>query len=219
MNGFSRTAKNAAYVGCKNAIFGAGVGIALALWFLLLDTGEVGAVLGRIPQQMLAYGLFLMAINGAFYTVITLPTELSMGCTRKHAAYGNALMNIILITVLMAAVAICKVVIPTAHSANLGQDMMMYFACSFAASGLGSLLAILVGKFGKVAYIIMVSVIAFGFGGFVTFASLMEGNENGGFGLNFSWIHSPLVLLGAVAFFVVGHLVLKKYISRIDVKL
>lgn len=219
MKGFSRTVKNAAYVGCKNGIYGAGVGIALALWFLVLNMGEVGEILGRIPQQMMAYGLFLMAINGAFYTVITLPTELSMGCTRKHAAYGNALMNLILIAVLMVAVVICKFVIPTAHSAHLGQDMMLYIACSFAASGFGSLLAILVGKFGKVAYIILVSIIAFGFGGFVTVTSMMEGNENGGFGLNFSWLHSPFVLLGAIAFFVVGHLVLKKYISKLDVKL
>ena len=159
----------------KYASFRAGrvIGICLLMafgfvfYFALLDGTQftLQNLLPRFAFMLLFIGNLMFMIYGmldvATYTQLTL----TYGCTRKNAAISTVYMHLVQILALEAAMAVCYALIPAQWMALDGKALcLLGLALFFLGSGLALVTGILIHRFGKVAYIVVVIIASLGGG-------------------------------------------------------
>lgn len=107
--------------------------------------------------MFMIYGM----LDVATYTQLTL----TYGCTRKNAAISTVYMHLVQILALEAAMAVCYALIPAQWMALDGKALcLLGLALFFLGSGLALVTGILIHRFGKVAYIVVVIIASLGGG-------------------------------------------------------
>lgn len=167
----------------KYASFRAGrvVGICLLMaagfvfYFNLLDGRRftLENLLPRFPMMMLFIGNLMFMLYGmidvATYTKLTL----TYGCTRKNAMISSVYMHLLIVLALEAVMAVSCALIPAQWAVvDGGWLCLLAFAQFLIAGGLALVMGVLINRFGKVAYMIVVFFSAIGggvFGGLVGF--------------------------------------------------
>lgn len=220
MKGFSRSVKDALYTGCKSAAMSVGVGFLLGIWFMIIGVQEMdlNTLFSRTPGQIIMFAVLMTLLNSVMYPIMAFKTQLSMGCTRKNAAYGNMLANLISTCAVLAAVGIMVAFSTADMSENKAALIILYGSILLMASGAGSLFSIPIEKFGKKAYYVLMIPLCGISGGIGAMVSM-----RGSVGRMTEFFNSvqnmSLVLLGAALLFLAGHFVLSKYIEKLDLKL
>lgn len=228
MKGFSRTLKNAVYMGCKSGLWGIVVCLVNSGFFCVmsLSTGFDFSWFYASGILFLIYGVMLMLFDGALFTTSGLSMQLSMGCTRKHAVYGNAVMDLVHSAILCAGVlmagavfggmgkgSVIGSVLEGQGAGGVPDRLIAYGSLFLMAAGLGACMGILVDKLGKWAYNITIIVCSGASGLCMSLA--MSGNIK----ISFDFLQSPILPVIALIVFSGGYLFLQKYVSRLDIRL
>lgn len=133
------------------------VGFVFYFAFLNAEAFTVQNLVARFPMTLLLISNLMFMIYGmidvATYTQLTL----TYGCTRKNAVISTVYMHLMQILVLEAVIVICCALIPQQWmSVDGGIISLVSFALLFVSNGLALVLGILIHRFGKMAYMIVV---------------------------------------------------------------
>lgn len=132
---------------------------AFVLYFALLDGVRFTPqnLLPRFPYMLMLVGNLMFMIYGmldvATYTQLTL----IYGCTRKNAALSTVYMHLLQILAIEVVMGICCAVIPAQWYAMDGKTLCLLALIVFLfGSGLALIAGMLIHRFGKTAYIVVV---------------------------------------------------------------
>lgn len=215
MKGFHRAVKDAVYMGCKTGFFGILVCMVMSGWFRLMELGANIDFSGMYANGNLfiIYGVTLILFQGALYTTNGLKTQLSMGCTRRHAVYGNAVMSLVLSAILIAGILVIGLIQRVNESGTPAGNLIRNASLLFIGSGIGAIMGVVVDRFGKWAYNIAIIICCVGIG---VYTSL---TVSGDVKISLEFLQSPVLTVIAVMIFLGGYFILGKYVSKLDVKL
>lgn len=148
----------------------------LIVWciYMAIVTGNFsvwgpGSIVANLPSYFLMLGALIMMIVSMGYVPLLSTGHLSMGATRREVSFGISLAFLLLSIQISVVGVIIYFIIDSSeamHLTNLSTfgDAWSYFATTFGVllfvSGIGILLALLIQRFGRVAYYIFVGVIA-----------------------------------------------------------
>ncbi len=198
-------------MGAKQGLTCLGATIVLALWFRLINGGEMSGFAN--PTMILTfYGAFMLFLNLVLYPIFYLQNQLTVGCTRKHAAYGVAVTSLVYIFIVISGYS----AVAAYTKAFTVNGIIMRIAGFLALAGLGSLVGILVDRFGKVAYYIITFSCIFGMVFLISMSSIRE------IALPFvlGSMEMSLVLFAvSVVIFIVGVVALRNHVKKFEVKL
>lgn len=133
------------------------VGFVFYFTFLNEQAFTVENLVSRFPFTLLLIGNLMFMIYGmldvATYTQLTL----TYGCTRKDAAISTVYMHLVQILALEAVMVSCGILIPRQWMSVDGVTIcLLSLALFFIGSGLALVIGILIHRFGKTAYIVVV---------------------------------------------------------------
>ncbi|MBO5152910.1 MAG: hypothetical protein J6C00_00960 [Eubacterium sp.] len=194
--------------------------VAFVFYFAFLngDAFSVQNLIPRFPFMLLVVGNLMFMIYGmldvATYTQLTL----TYGCTRKNAAISTVYMHLLQIAAIELVMALCCVWIPRAWMEVSGGALCLLSLGLFLfGSGLALTVGILIHRFGKIAYIIVV-IIASLCGGVVGGVVGARGGSGGLLALVFSWLNLKVLLLIGVIWYAVMALAYWFFIRKIEVR-
>ena len=173
------------------------VGFVFYFTFLNEQAFTVENLVSRFPFTLLLIGNLMFMIYGmidvATYTQLTL----TYGSTRKDAAISTVYMHLLQILALEAVMVVCGILIPRQWMSVDGVTIcLMSLALFFIGSGMALVIGILIHRFGKAAYIVV-----------VIFASL-SGGVVGGFvgyyGGSFAVMNMVMALLNPTVLTMAG---------------
>ena len=186
--------------------------------FLNGDAFSVQTLIPRFPFMLLVVGNLMFMIYGmldvATYTQLTL----TYGCTRKNAAISTVYMHLLQIAAIELVMALCIVWIPRAWMEVSGGALCLLSLGLFLfGCGLALTVGILIHRFGKIAYMIVV-IIASLCGGVVGGVVGARGGSGGLLALVFSWLNLKVLLLIGVIWYAVMALAYWFFIRKIEVR-
>lgn len=161
MGGLTRSLKYATFRAARVIGVCLLMAVGFVFYFALLDGAQftLENLLPRFPFMLLFIGNLMFMIYGmldiATYTQLTL----TYGCTRRNAALSAVYMHLVQIlaleVVMVAACALLPAQWQVIDAKTLG---LLALAVFFIGSGLALVTGVLIHRFGKVAYILMVIV-------------------------------------------------------------
>lgn len=167
MGGLTRSLKYATFRAARVIGVCLLMAVGFVFYFALLDGAQftLENLLPRFPFMLLFIGNLMFMIYGmldiATYTQLTL----TYGCTRRNAAISAVYMHLVQIlaleVVMVAACALLPAQWQVIDAKTLG---LLALAVFFIGSGLALVTGVLIHRFGKVAYILMVFVCSAGGG-------------------------------------------------------
>lgn len=134
--------------------------VAFMVLYLGVVAGDFQKEIGAIPLLFLAMGGLIEAIFTMGYIPLISNGVLSMGATRKELSIG-VIFGFALLAVEMSITGVLTyVLVPNALGFATWQYAISMIGLNLAVAGVGILIALLIEKFGKVAYYIAVIIIA-----------------------------------------------------------
>ncbi len=159
-----------------------------------------------VPAMFIALGALMQMVYTFAYIPILSNMELSMGATRKEIASGMVYAFCLESVELCVVAIILRFIIKDSFFLDKGQYAVTIIGVMFETAGLGVLIALLIEKFGKIAYYIAVAIVAL-LGGLVGgFSVALMDSLIIGRGINITHI-CQIVCIAGVAIYVVSALV------------
>lgn len=175
-------------------------------YMLLISGADIAEGLRMIPS----YYFFMCGLIGMICTMGYIPLlsngMLSMGATRKELTIGMVYGHLLLGLEMAIVGTILNIII----SKSSGKDALLFAALTIGVNmittGFGLIVAVLIDRYGKVAYYIAVAVsaIAAGAMGGVGVVFLLDG----GIAPSFSLPMNIWVMLGGIVMYIIGSVVL-----------
>lgn len=194
--------------------------VGFVFYFALLDGAQFTAqnLLPRFPFMLLFIGNLMFMVYGmldvATYTQLTL----TYGCTRKNAAISMVYMNLLQILALEAVMVLFCEIIPESWQMIDAKTCGLLALIAFLfSSGLALVTGILIHRFGKVAYIIVVILASVGggvIGGLVGFHGGMTVLMNVVIGL----LNLPVLIVTGIVWYAVTAVIFWLCIRKIEVR-
>lgn len=146
------------------------VGITLVMavgfifYFMILNgTGfTLAAIVGRFPQMVVLVGGIVYLAYGMVDLVTYMQYAMGCGCTRRHTFLSTIYMHVFELAATELALVLYYLIVPADWPLLLPEDacLTVLYLCVFNM-GLSMTLGILVKRFGKVAYVLLVVLCAF----------------------------------------------------------
>ena len=127
-------------------------------YFLFLDGMKftVENILGRVPFSVFFLSVLMFMIYGLVDVVSYVPITISDGCTRRNMLFGQIFMHVIEVGQTLLVLAIFFALSPVKASIESGAFLKMSAAAFIAACGISLLAGMVVYRFGRVAYFIII---------------------------------------------------------------
>lgn len=220
MNGLTRSLKYASFRAGRVIGVCLLMAVGFVFYFALLDGSRFTAenLLPRFPFMILFIGNLMFMIYGmldvATYTQLTL----TYGCTRRDAAISTVYMHLLQILALEAAMAVCCALLPAQWMLIDGKTLcLMSMGVFFVGSGLALVAGILIHRFGKAAYIVVVIFASLGggvIGGLVGF----HGGTTVVMEIVLKMLNLPVLLVAGIAWYTVMAVIFWFFIRKIEVR-
>ena len=159
MSGLIRALKCASWRAARCVGISLLLSVGFIFYFILLDRSSFTLVniVARFPQMLLFVGSFMYLAYGMVDTVTYLQYSMSCGCTRRDTLISTVYMHVFELAVSELALLLYYLVVPAGWVTVAGREtavvMMALFACDM---GFSMAMGILVKRFGKAAYIVVV---------------------------------------------------------------
>lgn len=194
--------------------------VGFVFYFALLDGAQftVQNLLPRFPFMLLFIGNLMFMIYGmldvATYTQLTL----TYGCTRKNAAISTVYMHLVQILALEVAMAVCCALIPAQWMALDGMALcLLALTLFFFGSGLALITGVLIHRFGKVAYIVVVIFAAVG-GGVVGGLVGFHGGTTFLMDFVMGFLNLPVLITASIIWYAVMAVIYWFFMRKIEVR-
>ena len=220
MSGLTRSLKYASFRAGRVIGICLLMAIGFVFYFALLDGAQftLENLLPRFPFMLLFIGNLMFMIYGmldvATYTQLTL----TYGCTRKNAAISTVFMHLVQILALEVIMVISCALIPAQWQLLDAKTLgLMALAIFFVGSGLALVTGVLIHRFGKIAYIIMVIFCSLGggvIGGLVGF----HGGTTVVMNVVMEFLNLNVMLVAGVIWYVVAAVIFWISIRKIEVR-
>ena len=220
MSGLTRSLKYASFRAGRVIGICLLMAIGFVFYFALLDGTQftLENLLPRFPFMLLFIGNLMFMIYGmldvATYTQLTL----TYGCTRKNAAISTVFMHLVQILALEVIMVISCALIPAQWQLLDAKTLgLMALAIFFVGSGLALVTGVLIHRFGKIAYIIMVIFCSLGggvIGGLVGF----HGGTTVVMNVVMEFLNLNVMLVAGVIWYVVAAVIFWISIRKIEVR-
>jgi hypothetical protein len=133
--------------------------VAFIFYFMLIEgvSFTVSNALGRFPYMLIFIGNLMVMLYGMMDLVTYTQISMGYGCTRKNSALSLIYMNCMEIFVIEVILGVYSVLVPfgDAHQ-NPGLTCIFSLALFLFGSGFSMVAGILIHRFGKAAYVIVV---------------------------------------------------------------
>lgn len=133
--------------------------VGFVFYFMLLDgtSFTLMNIVGRFPQMVVFVGSLMYLIFGMVDIVTYVQYAMSCGCTRKNTLLSALYMHMFELAVTELVLAVYYLVLPAGWSMVSGREMCMTVLYLFLFDmGLSLTMGIVIKRFGKVAYILLV---------------------------------------------------------------
>ncbi|MBE5889772.1 MAG: hypothetical protein E7282_02260 [Lachnospiraceae bacterium] len=138
--------------------------VAMVFYLTLVSNGfslsGLEEQINYLPALFIALGALMQMVYTFAYIPILSNMELSMGATRKEVACGMVYAFCLESIELCIIAILLRFAIKDSFFLNEGEYAMAIIGVMFGTAGLGILIALLIEKFGKIAYYIAVAIVA-----------------------------------------------------------
>lgn len=141
--------------------------VGFTFYFMLLDGTSFTLVniVSRFPQMIMFVGSFMYLAFGMVDTVTYLQYAMSCGCTRKNTLISTVYMHAFELAVTELVLLLYFLAVPAGWvMLDRKEAAVVMLALFIFDMGLSMVMGILVKRFGKIAYIIVILICAFGGG-------------------------------------------------------
>lgn len=141
---------------------------AFIFYFLFLDgmSFSLENILGRVPFSVFFLSVLMFLIYGLIDVVCYVPLTISNGCTRRNMLLGQVFMHVVEVGQTLLVLAVFFALSPVKASIEAGDFLKMSAAAFIASSGVSLLAGMVVYRFGRIAYFIIIFALA-GSGGLI----------------------------------------------------
>lgn len=180
MSGLTRALKYATFRAGRVILITLLMSIGFVFYLAFLDGAEftLENLITRYPLMLILIGNLMFMLYGMLDVATYMQLTLSYGSTRRDAAISTYYMQIIQMAAILAIMALFYAVVPDHWIQNDGKMICLLALVLFLfGSGFALISGVLIHRFGKAAYIIIVVFCTFGggiFGGLVGFHGSTE---------------------------------------------
>lgn len=220
MGGLTRSLKYASFRAGRVVSICLLMAAGFVFYFNLMDGRRftLENLLPRFPMMLLFIGNLMFMLYGmidvATYTKLTL----TYGCTRKNAMISSVYMHLLIVLALEAVMVVSCALIPAQWAVvDGGWLCLLAFAQFLIAGGLALVMGILINRFGKVAYMIVVFFSAIGggvFGGLVGF----HGGTTVVMDIVIEYLNLPVLIVVGIVWYVVMAVICWLCTRRMEVR-
>ena len=169
-SGMTRTIKYMNYYTSRIILYVLGFTVGMVFYMTLLG-GEFTADalmsnVAMMPMFCIFMGCLFFVVFNMSYGPLYANMQLSMGSTRKEMVLGHIYAQFVFIIITTVIAEVFNAISVGGFDSNTGLYIAMAFFSYLVASAVGSIFGILVDRFGKVAYYVMVAIAAMGGGVF-----------------------------------------------------
>ena len=220
MSGLIRSLKYASFRAARVIGICLLMALGFVFYFALLDGTQftLQNLVPRFPFMLLFIGNLMFMIYGmvdvATYTQLTL----TYGCTRRDAAVSTVYMHLLEMLALIAVMALSCVLIPKPWMAMDGATLcLLGLALFFIGCGLALVTGILIQRFGKAAYIVIVIFASLG-GGVVGGLVGFHGGTTVVMDVVLKFLNLYVMLGAGIAWYVLAAVLFWLFIRKIEVR-